>query len=65
MKPVFETLPAETVPYGLPLYCDDTGPLARLAASVYLDWIPWPDLPAAVAAQAPPHYRRLHLINFL
>lgn len=65
MRPVFETLPAETVPYGLPVYCDDPVPLARLAASAQLDCIQWPDLPAAVVAQAPPHYRRLHLINFL
>ena len=65
MMPVFETLPAETVPYGLPVYCDDAAPLARLAASAHLDWIQWPDLPKAVAVQAPPHYRRLHLINFL
>ena len=65
MMPVFETLPAETVPYGLPVYCDDAAPLARLAASAHLDWIQWPDLPKAVAVQAPPHYRRLYLINFL
>ena len=65
MMPVFETLPAGTVPYGLPVYCDDPAPLARLAGSAHLDCIQWPDLPASVAARAPPHYRRLHLINFL
>ncbi len=69
MLPVFDALPDETVPYGLPVYCDDASALARLAAAEHLDSIQWPDLPAAVAAQAPSHatahYRRLHLINFL
>ena len=65
MMPVFETLPSETVPYGLPVYCDDPAPVKRLAAAAQLDWIQWPDLPKVVAVQAPPHYRRLHLINFL
>ena len=65
MMPVFETLPSETVPYGLPVYCDDPTPVKRLAAAAQLDWIQWPDLPKVVAVQAPPHYRRLHLINFL
>lgn len=65
MLPVFDALPGETVPYGLPVYCDDASALARLAAAEHLDSIQWPDLPAAVAAQAPAHYRRLHLINFL
>ncbi len=65
MKPVFNCLPDQTVPYGLPVYCDDPQLLVRIAASMHLDCFRWPDLPEALASQAPPHYRRLHLVNFL
>jgi len=65
MTPVFNRLPGQTVPYGLPVYCDDPQRLTRIAASLHLDCFRWPDLPKALASEAPPHYRRLYLVNFL
>ena len=65
MTPVFERLPDSTVPYGLPVYCDDPSPLKRLAAALHFDCFRWPDLPDALAARAPSHYRQLHVVNFL
>lgn len=62
---VFAHLPASTAPYGLPVYTDDADSLERLAQEFGLDSFRWPDLPEALAATAPPHYRNLHLVNFL
>ncbi len=64
-RPVFPQLPAGTVPYGLPVYTEGAEALGRLAQEFGLDSFRWPDLPQALAATAPPHYRNLHLVNFL
>ena len=63
--PVYSHLPAGTAPYGLPVYTDNAAALGRLAGEFGLDSFRWPDLPAALAATAPLHYRNLHLVNFL
>lgn len=62
---VFPTLPEGTTPYGLPVYTDDAAALERLARNFGLDSFRWPDLPDALMASAPRHYRNLHLVNFL
>jgi hypothetical protein len=65
--PVFPALPPNTVPYGFPIYV----PPARIEsvrAAVRrsgLQLAPWPDLPAAVRAGAPDHYRHLMVMPFL
>ena len=64
-RPVYPRLPAGTVPYGMPVYCNDGLALARVAGAAGLDSFRWPDLPDALAATAPPHYQHLHVINFL
>jgi hypothetical protein len=63
--PLFPCLLEGTVPYGMPVYCDDAKVLVAVARRYACDVFPWPDLPAAVASDAPPHYRRLHVVNFL
>jgi hypothetical protein len=66
IKPVFEYLPAGTVPYGYPFYADEQSAQAavRIARKQGFDCIRWPDLPAAVAPTAPLHYRSLWMVNF-
>jgi hypothetical protein len=63
--PVYSHLPAGTAPYGLPVYTDDAAALEQLAGEFGLDSFRWPDLPDALGATAPSHYRNLHLVNFL
>lgn len=63
--PVFEHLPEGTVPYGMPVYCDDLRRVERVAFRHACDVFRWPDLPDAIVASAPAHYHRLHVVNFL
>ncbi len=67
IRPVFPTLPQNTVPYGFPFLATgaDAAMVAKVARSVGLDCVRWPDLPKAIAADAPAHYRSLWMINFL
>ncbi len=68
IEPLFPELPPLVAPYGFPFRADP-GPalrsLQRWASRRGLDLIRWPDLPDAIAAAAPAHYRNLHLVNFL
>lgn len=68
ITPLFPDLPPLVAPYGFPFRADP-GPalqsLKRWASRRGLDLIRWPDLPDAIAASAPAHYRKLHLVNFL
>lgn len=68
VAPVFETLPDNTAPYGYPFRAESPAQAARLtrwAERRGLDVFAWPDLPDALAASAPAHYRNLYLVNFL
>lgn len=68
IMPLFPDLPLLTAPYGFPFRADP-GPalqsLKQWASRRGLDLIHWPDLPDAIAASAPAHYRNVHLVNFL
>ena len=68
ITPLFPELPPLVAPYGFPFRADP-GPalqsLKRWASRHGLDLIRWPDLPDAIAASAPAHYHKLHLVNFL
>ena len=64
-QPLHARLPDGAAPYGMPVYCHDAAALARVAGQFGLDSFRWPDLPDALAAAAPAHYRNLHVVNFL
>lgn len=65
--PIFPALPPGTVPYAYAFRCPpEAAPSADAAARpLGLRSLPWPDLPAAVAADAPAHYRDVRLLHFL
>lgn len=67
IQPVFADMPVGTTPYGYPFYADNQAAQAvtKIARTYGLDCIHWPDLPTAVASDAPQHYRSLWLVNFL
>jgi hypothetical protein len=67
IEPVFASLPANTCPYGFPFRADEMRALKvrNFAERRGLDAIRWPDLPDAVAPDAPEHYRHTWLVNFL
>lgn len=67
IEPVFAVLPTETCPYGFPFRADESVALRvrQIAERRGLDAFRWPDLPDAVAASAPEHYRQTWLVNFL
>jgi len=67
VHPVFDVLPAGTVPYGYPFYADVkvAQQVTSIARSQGFDCIHWPELPMAVEPEAPIHYRTLWLVNFL
>ena len=67
VRSVFKSLPPHTVPYGYAFYAsgDVADKVTGLARASGYDCVPWPDLPEAVAASAPNHYRSLWMINFL
>lgn len=67
VRPLFSELPGEVVPQGFPFIY--LGGASRDFAD---DWwrrgipmVHWPDLPRAVAPEAPPHYHRVMLVPFL
>ncbi len=65
--PVFAILPPNTVPYGYPFFANaEAGSAAsRLLARHNLECFPWPELPAAIAPTAPPHYKSIWMVSFL
>ncbi len=67
VRPVFETLPKGVCPYGFPYRArlDQLAPALRALAALGLEPLPWPDLPVALAANAPERYRNVMLAHFL
>ena len=66
IQPLFSELGPGTAPYGFAFRASAIAAsrIARVAASAGFCCAPWPDLPAAIAAKAPPHYRNVWWINF-
>jgi len=66
VKPVFESLPAYTCPYGLPVYAEahQVKSLKRIARKNRVTLMKWPDLPTEITPIAPPHYSKVWLLNF-
>lgn len=65
--PVFPELPGHVVPYGYPFRAP-AGAIDHIQAALRsrrLDSHVWPELPAAVEAHAPEHYRSVWLVNFI
>ena len=64
---VYDSLPEHCSPYGFPFYGDLL--TARLVDEkvrhLGVEVISWPDLPESVSTNAPDHYKRLWLVNFL
>jgi len=54
-------------PYGIPFRATavDAAKVARLVRRYHVHVMSWPDLPAAVAPDAPDHYRDVWLANFI
>lgn len=64
---VFRDLPSGVAPYGYAFRSGESegASIARMARKAGFDCGRWPDLPAAVAARAPAHYRDVWWVNFL
>lgn len=56
-----------TVPYGIPFRAtpDTAAKVARAVRGYHVHVMSWPDLPAAIAVDAPDHYRDVWLANFI
>jgi hypothetical protein len=65
LAPVFPVLPDGAVPYAYPLRTADLAAARKVFAPAGLRVLPWPDLPSAVAASCPAHYRDVALVHFL
>ena len=67
IRPLFSELPGQVVPQGFPFLYLGEAP-GHFADDWWRRGIPmsrWPDLPHAVAPDAPPHYHRVMLVPFL
>jgi hypothetical protein len=67
LEPVFRSMPGGVVPYAF-AYRAAPGPAERAYAAyrrLGLSVLPWPDLPGAIRADAPAHYRDVYLAHFL
>jgi hypothetical protein len=64
---VFPTLPEGTTPFGLAVRVPALGlsKATKLLAARGLEPMSWPDLPGAVAPNAPAHYKDIQLVHFL
>ena len=67
IQPVFDSLPEGTAPYCYPFFAakETAAKAVQIANGMGLDCTYWPDLPSAIEADAPFHYRSLLIINFL
>ena len=66
IKPIFESLPNGTCPYGLPVYASPefSRTLSKLARRYRVTLMTWPELPQDILPTAPEHYRQVQLLNF-
>lgn len=66
-RPVFRNLPKGVAPYGFPFYMGeaDVPGVRRYLGAEGFNCFPWPDLPAEVGSDAPPHYKNLWCVQFL
>lgn len=66
-EPVFEMLPRHVVPYVFPFYAsgEQVASVKRVLEELRLECHPWPDLPDVIVAQAPEHYKKIWMVNFL
>jgi hypothetical protein len=67
IRPLFAELPRGVVPQGFPFLYRGEQP-DRFVEEWWRKGLPivrWPELPAAIAASAPPHYRRVMVVPFL
>lgn len=64
---IFDRLPANTCPYGLPVYATPNikRKLEKIARKNHVTLMSWPDLPFEVLPTAPDHYKQIWLLNFL
>lgn len=65
LAPVFASLPDGVVPYAYAFRSKDPAAARAVFAAEGLTVLPWPDLPAALAASAPEHHRDVELVHFL
>ena len=67
IESIFGDLPPGVAPYGYPFRANEFEATAvvRIAQKRGFDCSRWPDLPAAVAVDAPLHYRNVWWVNFL
>jgi hypothetical protein len=65
LEPVFSSLPDGVAPYAYAFRTRDFALGESVFAVEGLRVLPWPDLPGAVAAAAPGHYRDAALVHFL
>ena len=66
-EPIYSSLPEQVVPYCFPFFAD-ARQISRIRAELkrlHLGCFPWPDLPAAVRAQAPEWYSQVWNVQFL
>lgn len=67
IEPIFPFLPTNCVPYGFPFHSDlvNMKVMQDYADAHGFDLVRWPDLPDAISKDAPLHYRKVSLVNFL
>jgi len=66
-EPVFSGLPEHTVPYVFPFRAtgDTLARIRHRLAKEGLECHPWPDLPDAVAPEAPDYYKSVWMVGFI
>jgi hypothetical protein len=65
-KLIFDSLPANTCPYGLPVFATPNikRKLEKIARKNRVTLMSWPDLPDDVRSTAPSFYQQVWLLNF-
>jgi DegT/DnrJ/EryC1/StrS aminotransferase family len=66
IAPVFDGLSLNICPYGYPFFANDAEAekAIKIADSMGLDCVRWPDLPDEIISTCPDFYKRLWMINF-
>ncbi len=67
VEPLYQELPANTVPYGYPYRAREAGHqgIQKVLTRMGLFEVSWPDLPDAVKSRAPAHYKNVKVVQFL